>query len=142
MPLSDMQKPKRKPQEVQFTTPSKRAVHLAGQSDSDEELEQASVPSMDTDSEYSPGHDSASVDSPMSLTSFGIPTRTHHLVPPPPNHGFPQHSRLSLALPVVPPKEGKPPPMPTHVQLAWEASGRDLQGLDEPMWVDEKDWDE
>ena len=32
--------------------------------------------------------------------------------------------------------------MPTHVQLAWEASGRDLQGLDEPMWVDEKDWDE
>ena len=97
---------------------------------------------MDTDSVYSPGKDSASADSPMSLTSLGIPTRTHHLEPPPPNHGFPQHSRLSLALTVVPPPEGQPPPSPPHVQFAWEASGRDLQGLDEPMWVDEKDWDE
>ena len=88
MPLPDLQKPKRKPQEVQFTTPSKRAVHLAGKSDSDEELDQTSVHSMDTDPMYFPGDDSDSADSPMSLSSLGVNTRTHHLGPPPQTKDF------------------------------------------------------
>ena len=64
-------------------------------------------------------------------------------VPLPPDQGFPQHSRLSLALPIVRPKEGHNTLMPTHVQLAWEASGKDLQGQpEETMWVDETAWDD
>ena len=150
MPLPNLHKKKQKPQEVQFTTPSKRAVHLMGQSDSDEELGQQSVHSMDIDTNYAPGNDSDGWSSPMSLSSTGVTTHTQtpkvqidNGLPLAQDPGFPQHSRLSLALSVVPPQEGHNPPMPTHMRMAWEASARDLEGQDEEtLWVDKTAWDE